>query len=324
MWSIIVDRTRVDPKTYANNKEIYDVLRSIVFEEMGHMGIACNLLTTIGGTPQITAQNFVPRYPSALPCNIVPRVIPPNVKDWNVGLSRLTPAVVSDIFMIIEFPEGGPIALQSFRQRKFHTIGEFYDAISRTLTYLVNHNMVKITGDRQITETNQVLVEPIDTLIKAQRAIELIKEQGEGTPQSPGAVISGDELAHYYKFKEIDVGRKYEYNKAKKTWSLNGKFRAFPTVYPMADVPAGGYVGPGIPKNASDLLKKFNSDYGDILGNLQSAWEKGGAAGKADLDNAEITMDGLGTTAVKLMQIPLDGKNPDLGTYGPTFAPTLL
>ena len=29
----------------------YKILRSVVYEEMGHLGIVCNLLTTIGGVP---------------------------------------------------------------------------------------------------------------------------------------------------------------------------------------------------------------------------------------------------------------------------------
>ncbi len=297
----------------------HGILRGIVFEEMGHMGMACNLLTTVGGTPEINVKGFVPEYPSALPCDIVPRVTPPNLSVWQVGLSRLTAAVVSDIFMIIEYPEGGPIALASHSVRGFHTIGEFYGAIAESLDYLVKHHFVKITGDRQITETNQLSVKPVTNLQEALDAIETIKEQGEGTPQGPGAVISGDELAHYYKFKQIQVGRMYFQDAQTKKWSLNGAFIDFPAVYPMADVPRGGYSG--APHPVSDLLAQFDSDYGSILGDLQSAWVKGGAAGGVNLGNAEITMDGLGDTALQLMQTPIDVKKPELGNYGPTFQP---
>jgi hypothetical protein len=304
------------PQVRADRKDT-----SRVLEEMGHMGIACNLLTTIGEKPELTAKGFVPDYPSPLPCDIVPRVVPPNLKDWKVGLSRLTPAVVSDIFMIIEYPESGPLALASWKTRTFHTIGEFYGAIAKTLEKLVNQKKVAITGSHQITD-KAVGVKPLDTLKKALDAIELIKEQGEGTPQSPGAVIAGNELAHYYKFKQIQVGRNYKFERGKKSWSLTGSFFDFPAVYPMADIPRGGYTGPGIPKPVSDLLVRFNRAYGSILKDLQSAWEKGDAGGgKADLKSAKATMGQLGPIAVQLMKTWIDDKNHDLGTYGPTFQP---
>lgn len=295
----------------------YGILRGIDFEEMGHMGMACNLLTTAGGTPEINVKGFVPEYPSALPCDIVPRVTPPNLSVWQVGLSRLTPAVVSDFFMIIEYPEAGPIALASHAARSFHAIGGFYNAIAESLDSLVKHHLVKITGDGQITETNPLSVEPIADLQEALAAIETIEEQGEGTAQGPGAVISGDELAHYDKFKQIQVGRMYAQDEQTKRWSLEGAFIDFPAVYPMADVPCGGYGG--APHPVSDLLAQFDSDYGSVLRDLQSAWEKGVAAGEVDLGNAEVTMDGLGDTALRLMQTPIDAKEPEHGNYGPTF-----
>jgi len=305
MWSIS-DR----------NHAAYGILATIVMEEMGHMGLACNLLTTLGGSPSITAPDFVPQYPSPLPCDIAPRVIPPNLQTWQVGLSRLTPAVISDIFMIIEYPEGGPIALLDERRRTFYTIGEFYDAIAHTLRHLVNCGKLKITGDRQITEPigDYNAVTPITNLKEALCVIEHIKEQGEGTPHAPDAVNFGAELAHYYQFKQILVGRLYQ-QMPDRTWKLNGKFFDFPAVYPMADVPRGGYSGPSVPLE----LAQFNSDYKQMLVALQAAWDKGGAAGHHNLEEAENYMDGLGTTAVTLMNTPIDAIHPDRGNYAPTF-----
>lgn len=309
MWSII-DRKH----------EAHRILRSIIMEEMGHMGLMCNLLTTIGDTPQLTAKDFIPDYPCPLPCDIVPRVIPPNLRTWTVGLSRLTPAAVSDVFMIIEYPEKGPIALLAQPPRGFHTIGEFYDAIAETLRYLVEvQKTVKITGERQLTEsiTANNDVTPITNLQEALCALEHIKEQGEGTPHSPDATHFGHELAHYYKFKQIQVGRLFQ-QKADKTWELNGKFIDFPAVYPMADIPRGGYTGPGIPKEIGD----FNDLYKQLLLDLQAAWEKGGKDGQAKLSEAETQyMDKLEGVAIQLMKTPLDPSAPERGNYGPTFRP---
>jgi hypothetical protein len=113
LWSI------VDP-----GHEAVNILMGIALEEMLHMSLACNLLAAVGGSPRVSAPDVVPKYPGPLPCDIRP-LGNPNLK---VGLSRLTPAVVTDVFMAIEFPEHGPVALAA-PHRTFHTIGEFYAAI---------------------------------------------------------------------------------------------------------------------------------------------------------------------------------------------------
>src|SRR5436305_15250394 len=49
--------------------DAYNLINSVVLEEMLHMGLACNMLVAIGGTPEIVA----PRYPSqGLPGGVLP------------------------------------------------------------------------------------------------------------------------------------------------------------------------------------------------------------------------------------------------------------
>jgi hypothetical protein len=50
MWSII-----------DGNHPVSGYLQSIVLQEMAHMGLACNSLTTLGGTPNISGR--IPKYP---------------------------------------------------------------------------------------------------------------------------------------------------------------------------------------------------------------------------------------------------------------------
>ena len=38
------------------------------------MGLACNMLTTIGGTPQINTPAAVPKYPGHLPGGVRPHL----------------------------------------------------------------------------------------------------------------------------------------------------------------------------------------------------------------------------------------------------------
>src|SRR5215470_7448984 len=39
-------------------------IENIVLQEMLHFGLACNMLTAIGGTPEIAEADFVPSYPT--------------------------------------------------------------------------------------------------------------------------------------------------------------------------------------------------------------------------------------------------------------------
>ena len=299
MWSIR------DP-----SHEAYGMLGGVVLQEMLHMGLACNLLASIGGSPKVGGAGFVPLYPGPLPCDVKPMPNP----DLVVSLSRLTPSVVNDVFMAIEYPEGGPIALAEARARTFHTIGEFYGAIRERFVRL--DPVDPTTAGRQLERSMgaSALAKILD-LGAATAAIDLIVEQGEGTPQSPGGGGSGDDLAHYYKFKQLYVGRLYGKD-ASGVWELSGPPLDFPAVFPMGDVPPGGYQGPGIPAEVGE----FNTRYGETLRLLQDAWDKGGDDGQTALEDAIIAMIDLGPLARTLMK---DRPLPDGSgfTYGPEFRP---
>ena len=49
------------------NREVAERIESVVMDEMLHMVQAANVLNALGGTPQLTAPGFVPRYPATLP-----------------------------------------------------------------------------------------------------------------------------------------------------------------------------------------------------------------------------------------------------------------
>ena len=328
MWSILDE-----------SNPAYEILETVVYEEMGHMGTVCNLLNAVGGpSPVIHDKDFVPHYPTKLPCDIAPKVICPNLIDWKISLSRLSPTVVSDIFMIIEYPEGEPVQVMEMAPRgtvpaaaapMYYTIGEFYDAIRETLIYLVGQNKIKIYPDqKQITalfgghdENGQNVVKPINSLEDAVRSIEHIKEQGEGTTDTQDAPTFGCELAHYYRFKQIQVGQLYEQTDGG-SWVLSGALFDFPAVRRMADIPADGYDPATVPKEAATFIKNFNDNYKQMLAQLQSAWEKGEkGGGQKDLRYAASYMNKLKADAVSLMSIPIDPKHPEKGCYGPTFRP---
>lgn len=278
--------------------EVYDLIKSVAIEEMLHMGLACNMLKAIGGVPKIVA----PTYPGHLPGGVLP--------DLDVYLGGLNPETL-DMYMAIERPEH-PLALI---ETQYPTIGMFYDAIRELFQAL----SPSISTDGQIAVTLDVpnsdgsgktISEPLPqlgTLDDVLKAIATIKDQGEGTANSPDSPEFGGELAHYYRFGEIRYGRKFV--EIDGSWQYAGATIPFPDCYPVSKVPPGGY---------PDLLasKKFNTAYSQLIAGLQNAWAGGG---EQALDMAIGIMLQLYDLAAPIIAIP----QPDgSGNYGPDFIPS--
>jgi len=153
-------------------------------------------------------------------------------------------------------------------------------------------------GDDPISQTTQVL-----------KAIQEIKEQGEGTSQSPEAQDFGGELAHYYRFSEILHGQKFIQVSGK--WDYKGEPIPFPEAYPFTPIPEGGYPNP--PNAASQALQDFDREFAGLLTNLDRAWATGS---QGDLGKAVGAMLKLQSLANKLMQIT---RADQTGVYGPDF-----
>jgi hypothetical protein len=284
MWSI---KDPADP--------VRAMIREIVLEEMSHMGTACNMLTALGGTPVLNTLDVVPTYPGPLPGGVHQGLV--------VGLSGLTKDVVKSTFMEIELPESGPLAFAL--GMAFPTIGAFYDAILRAFQRI---DPAAVTGGRQLDPGfgGPADLITITSVADAETAIARIKEQGEGTAQSPVGdpllAPSVDNLAHYYQFAEIWHGRRLVDNNG--VFEFTGDPIPFPDVSPMAVVPPEGY-----PTESAE----FDEQYKNLLDALQAAW----ATGNSDqLFTAIGVMELMGEHATSLMQKPLpDGQ----GTFGPDF-----
>ncbi|XP_077992063.1 uncharacterized protein LOC144446184 [Glandiceps talaboti] len=205
-----------------HNDEISSILRSILIEEMLHMTLVANILSSICGSPTLNHGSVVPKYPSKLPNDIHPGL--------TVSLQRFSKSLVEDVFLMIEEPDDTlPIKL---RQKMLHfdeegetadqllhhynTIGRFYyEKIWRSLQYNANINASlfecgnpkrQITGSDWYSHTvNRPFA--VTSLDGARRAIRIITEQGEGSsPTQP--FDSEGELSHYFKFLEIVMGHK--------------------------------------------------------------------------------------------------------------------
>lgn len=271
---------------------IKGTLRDILIQEMSHMGLACNMLAGIGGTPNIYAENFTPKYPGELPGHVHEGLVV-----GLAGLSRDEPGNKEQVwkFMQIELPE---YPLAERKRVGFATIGEFYDALRQAFAD-VNP---AFSSDRQLTTTPPALMPDlvvIPTVAEARARIDLIKRQGEGTSSSPFvdgrklAIAPARELAHYYRFGEIHAERELRADPSAPTgWSFTGTPVPFPganDLYLMAEVPPGGY-----PESAD-----FDREYTAMLKLLHDAW----AVGDNDkLDKAIKSMDNdLSAAAVALL-----------------------
>lgn len=282
---------------------VRDLITGVVLEEMLHMGLACNMLNTIGGSPKINTPEAVPRYPGPLPGRVRPGLIIP--------LKGLTKDGIINIFLEIEKPEGPPIVMdpaEGFRAapldidlgQEFATIGAFYGAVLEAFQALPPGT---INGERQLTAAFSTGVQlfTIRTLKDVETAIGEIRQQGEGTPLSPFSSESGP-LAHYYRFSEIVEGRKL-------IETSPGHFRyagddiPFPSTYPMAETPPEGYLE----------STEFDRLFTHLLNSLQVAWETGDQKKLSQGIGAMFRLEG---EATRLMQIP----RPDgAGNLGPCF-----
>ena len=80
MWSI-----------KSGSGDAYDLLQEVVIEEMLHLGLVCNLLTSLGETPALWP-DAAPTYPCPLPGGFRPGVV--------VTLGKLTNDRVRNVLVV--------------------------------------------------------------------------------------------------------------------------------------------------------------------------------------------------------------------------------
>jgi hypothetical protein len=145
-------------------------------------------------------------------------------------------------------------------------------------------------------------------------AISLIKDQGEGsdTPY----VSRTDELAHYYRFREIRANRRFSREDDAGQPVFDGPELPRPAVWPMGVVPAGGYRqdDPDVSPEVWRLVDEFDRGFTTVARRLQAVWEHGD---QGALIHAIEMMFGLSDIARRLMAMPIPSR-PDT-TFGPCF-----
>jgi rubrerythrin len=294
LWSI---KNNLDP--------VAKSIRNVVQEEMLHLSLVANVLTSIGGKPRIydTSERGL-RFPAHLPGQVHPELI--------LRLSGLTDDALDD-FLEIELPQGD-IDIAPYASKYSHahgenhsaTIGALYDAINQEFKSL----RPSMSPENQISGPLAWFV--VDTLEKLDSAIHWIKEQGEGAVRCSPGEKDPKKLSHFYRFWEIRKRQKIELDSTTGTFVFKTPLK-FPEVWPMAVIPEGGYQQKDVSEEVWALLCNFDRTYSRLIKMLESAWGEGG---QAALWRAIEWMFDLEKFALPLMQIP---KPDGTGNYGPAF-----
>jgi Ferritin-like len=264
-WSIDVNQ---DPS--GTQMVIVDIAK----EEMLHMGIACNLLASIGGQPRIA--RAAPRYPTDLPQHIH--------KGLQIALEPLSRDLLLRKFMAIEEPATHLVDDPDFVPSGSTLIGDFYDAVQHAF----EARSQDLSAARQIDLDNSFFKGSfvVANLDDVRAGIDLIKRQGEGTSAKPFENRADpEELAHFYQFGEIAHGHRLT--------------RTAPFTYTgdAVQMPVVRTVAPADP--TAPAATQFNRLYSDLLGDLERAWDGDGSDALGD---AVDKMSALGRAAERMIQ----------------------
>ena len=295
-----------------HNVEVYNVIRSVVMQEMLHMAQAANILIALGGQPIIDSEDAVPHYPGGLPAGILPGL--------NVTLQKASPKYIYEVFMMIEYPQDEKdIGLDAEKQL---TIGEFYCQINRCILELGSHfcktkKCLKMQLHWPWSQhyTTNALVQITDTK-SALKAIEMIIEQGEGAGKQDPTYLDTKRLAHFYKFEELACKKhilvKHKHEEA--GFAADEIEFTAEGVWLMRDNPSKI----GIPHNTQVYfkVKLFHQVYRSLLAKIQEMFD-----GNPDaIDDAVYLMESLQLHAKELMwlEVPSPPGWPKY-TCGPVF-----
>jgi CDGSH-type Zn-finger protein len=295
------------------NQEAAAVIQSVVLEEMLHLTLAANVLNAVGGSPVLDAPHLLPAYPTFLPHSN---------RAVEVSLRPFSPEALAT-FMAIEKPGPRDSAPED---DVYETIGQFYAAIEDALVRLSAElgEAVVFSGDptRQVTDALYYggggRIVAVTDLASARRALDEIVEQGEGLDHE--SIIDGDrdmfhpdrdELAHYFRFHELALGRRYLPGDTPHSGPTGEPVTVdWSGVHPMRTNPRSVDYPPGSDIRAA--MDGFNRSYSEVLALLQQCFN----GDPQLLAIATGAMYGIKGQMIALMQLDCgDGSS----TVGPSF-----
>ena len=296
------------------NEEPREIVKSVLIEEMLHLTLAANLLNAVGGHPNLTKPSIIPDYPHKLP--YIKAAFEINIEKFSKSALKT--------FMQIEQPEGMRKKLDC---KSFHTIGEFYHCLEKKIDKLCED-----FGEERVFSGDESLqIRPGDyygsgsvVIVKnrttAQEAIRTIVDQGEGAHEGifdqdhviigPG---DGKELAHFYRFKEIDLEKHYTENDTPKKGPHGDHLNVdYKNVYPLQMNTCRKGFKEGTEQRKA--LDEFAVGYTDLLKALESAFN----GHRSRLTEGIARMFALRRQALAIINTPLDNGK---GTLGLDFTP---
>ncbi|WP_439677368.1 ferritin-like domain-containing protein [Embleya sp. MST-111070] len=294
------------------NPKAVRAVTGVFVEEMLHLALAANLLNAVGGRPRLDTPRMLPPHP---------RRLPHGDPSFELSLLPFGPAAL-DQFLRLEQPAPPDAPAQA---DGYATIGQFYAAVEDGLRDLCaelgeeavfSGDPARQVRDRHFRNTAGRMVEVTD-LASASTALDEIVDQGEGL--SRGEVWDGDrdvhdpgraEVAHYYRFRELLIGRRYQRGDTPRSGPTGEPLRVDPEgIRRMRPNPRLDDHPPGSP--IRDAQEEFNRTYGDLLYQLEEAFN----GSPRLLAVATGTMYRLRKQAEALLAMP-DG---DGTAAGPTF-----
>lgn len=293
LWSIVPGRNRTAAR----------VLHEVVMQEMLHMTLVANVLNGLGVTPSIYRPDFLLSYPAYLP----------HSNDaFEVSVGPFSPAAL-DNFLQIELP---PKPGSPSQPDQYATIAQFYEAVVSGLQQFAkepsvwtgaaaaqvgpNHYFYGSGGDAMIVGGCQSAVD----------AMAIVMWQGEGYQETiwePNAFDT--ELAHYYRFNELALSRRYAPSDTPTTGPTGAPLLVdFDAVLPTKPNPKAEDYQDNPDLQA--MTEQCSTTYTALLGVLQGAF--GGAPHL--LKDAVLAMKQVGYEAVALMNVPIgDGSGLNAG-----------
>ncbi|MFF9276994.1 ferritin-like domain-containing protein [Streptomyces griseosporeus] len=264
------------------NSDAAHIIRVAAVEEMLHLTLVANVLNAVGGRPDLTRPGFVPSYPAYLP---------DGENDFTVDLRPFSPEAV-ETFCKIERPGKAPsaderllsvpadrtpllVSSPTAEGMRFYSIGEFYEEITEGLEKVAADDPALFRGDpaRQVgpeyfySGGGTVIV--VTDLDSARRALQFIAAQGEGLDS--GIYDAEGELAHYYRFRQLQLGRYFQEGDEPDAPTGPPLSISWDDVYnvkvsaKLADYPPGSEL--------ARVAREFNADYGALLALLTQAFD---------------------------------------------------
>lgn len=308
------------------NRVSANLIRSVMMEEMLHMVLVGNLMSSLGGKVSLGEDN-IPSYP--LRMEFEGKAF--KDREFDIDLGAFSPQAIAT-FMQIELPTSlVPQAKLFMAQPEMTipdiTIGAFYQSIIAKLEKLCADfgESAVFCGRPELQVSEQYYWggggKPIiiTSLAKAREALEVIIKQGEG---GDGSILDDDEhyfdqpeeVAHYFRFKEIAVGRHYRAGDKPQDPPSGEPFDVdYTKVFPIKQNSRQDDYAPG--SRLATLNETFNRQYSLMLSQLEQAFN----GHPSVLYDAIVNgMHGMTPIALEMMGLPIS-EDADAHHGSPSF-----